>query len=162
MRQRVNWFYYFWWQHWKPKLWSQQRSTIITFNHRALSLSFASFSPRGLIYPPSSWGKISFTRRIAKQLPLTSLYKSFFNQRPVRLGADTSGSATVTSQLLPMCLCSPESFYPSLFPHLGPCLDFYQSSEKTKKDDHTPVLQLSLLQGKLCQQRSVQIKNSPG
>lgn len=42
--------------------------------------------PPGLIYPPSSRGKISFSRRIAERVPLTGLYKSFFNQRPVRLG----------------------------------------------------------------------------
>lgn len=89
---------------------------IITFNHCAPSLSIAGFSPRGLIYPPSSWGKISFTRRIAKRVSPTSPYKSFFNQRLLRLGADTRRSTTVTPQLLPMRLCSPGSFHPLLFP----------------------------------------------
>lgn len=66
---------------------------------------------QGLIYPPSSRGKISFTRRIAEQASPTSLYKSFFNQRPLRLGADTPGSTTVTPQLLPVRVCTPASFF---------------------------------------------------
>lgn len=100
---------------------------IITFNHCAPSLSIAGFSPRGLIYPPSSWGKISFTRRIAKRVSPTSPYKSFFNQRLLRLGADTRRSTTVTPQLLPMRLCSPGSFHPLLFP-LWACLHLFLSS----------------------------------
>lgn len=74
---------------------------IITFNHWVLSPLFAGFSPQGLIYPPSSWGKISFTRQIAERASPTGPYKSFFNQRPLRLGAHTRGSTTVTPQTPP-------------------------------------------------------------
>lgn len=124
---------------------------IITFNHRALSQSFAGFSPRGLIYPPSSWGKISFTRRIAERAPPTSPYKSFFNQRPLRLGADTRGSNTVTPQLLPMCISAVLGVFILFCFHLGfVCICI--SHQETKRDDPPCTLQHPpLLEGERCQ-----------
>lgn len=119
---------------------------IITFNHWALSQSFAGFSPQGLIYPPSSWGKISFTRRIAERASPTSPYKSFFNQRPLRLGADTRGSNTVTPQLLPMCISAVLGVFILFCFHLGfVCICI--SHRETKRDgppctlQHPPLLQ---------------------
>lgn len=96
---------------------SQTSRTLSTgdysINHWALySQALQASRAQGLIYPPSSWGKTSFTRRIAEQASPTSLYKSFFNQRPLRLGADTLGSTTVTPQLLPVRVCcTPASFF---------------------------------------------------
>lgn len=96
------------------------KDRIITFNHSPIAELCGLLALRFESPPPStSSGKISFTRPIAEQAHPTCPYKSFFNQKPERLGADTHRSTTVTSQLLPVHLCSPGSVCPLLFFTVG-------------------------------------------
>lgn len=102
----------------KKHKWAEQAAhsaqAIITFNHWTLSQALQGSSHPSLDLPALFLRKrkISFTRQIAEQASPTIPYKSFFNQRPLRLGAATPREHRRDTSTPPNTSLS---FYPPLF-----------------------------------------------
>lgn len=77
--------------------------------------------------------KISFTRQIAEQASPTGPYKSFFNQRPLRLGATTPREHRCDTSTPPNTSLS---FYPPLF-HSSASSAFVLVINKLKATTHS-------------------------